>query len=305
MTDHFLFRGTAPALVTPFTADGHVDEPALRRLIDAQIEGGVEGVVALGTTGENPTIPDDERRRIVDAAVEQADGHVPVVVGTGTNSTRESIRFSTEAARAGAGGLLVVGPYYNKPSQDGFRAHVAAIAEATDCPIIVYNVPGRTCFNVQAETMLRLAEEIPTVVGVKEASGDLAQISDILTARPEHLAVYAGDDEMALPLPALGPDGVVSVVSNVLPRRFGSMVRSALAGDFEQARRRHFELLPAMRACFFETNPLPVKAVLAALGRMSGHVRLPLRPMRGAARQHVLEAFAPFLEEEIRVKRET
>lgn len=295
MAEDFLFRGTAPALVTPFTEDDDIDEEAFRRLIDRQIEGGVEGLVVLGTTGENPTVTDDERRRLVDVAVEQTDGRVPVVIGTGTNATAESATFSREAARAGADGLLVVGPYYNKPPQAGFRAHVAAIAEATDLPIIVYNVPGRTSFNVRAETMLQLAEEVPTVVGVKEASGDLQQITDILAHRPEHLAVYAGDDEMTFPLLALGGDGVVSVIANALPDRFSEMVRSGLEGDLEKARRLHFDLLPAMRACFFETNPLPVKAVLAASGQMNERVRLPLQPIQGETRERVLKAFGAFV----------
>ena len=292
-----LFRGTAPALVTPFTADDEIDELAFRRLIDAQLEGGVEGLVVLGTTGENPTITHDERRRLVDLAVEQADGRVPVIVGTGTNNTDESIVFSKEAARAGADGLLVVGPYYNKPPQEGFVAHVAAIAGATDCPIILYNVPGRTSFNIEPATVLRLAEEVPTVVGVKEASGDLGQISDILAHRPDGLAVYAGDDEMAFPMTALGGDGVVSVISNALPGPFSTMIRTALAGDFAAARSRHFDLLPAMRACFFATNPVPVKIVLAAQGLMEEHLRLPLAPLEASSpvRQRVLETFGEHL----------
>lgn len=295
----FLFTGTAPALVTPFTEDDEIDEVAFRRLISDQIDGGVEGLVVLGTTGENPTISHEERRRLVDLSVEHADGRVPVVIGTGTNSTRESVRFSKEAADAGADGLLVVGPYYNKPTQEGFFQHVAAVAEAVPgCPIIVYNVPGRTSFNVEAETMLRIAEEIPSVKGVKEASGDLEQITDILAHRPGDLAVYSGDDEITLPLVALGGDGVVSVISNALPGRFSAMVRAALEGDFTEARRRHLELLPAMRACFFQTNPLPVKAALAAAGKMREHVRLPLAPMDEEARRRVLDTFAPFMEGE-------
>ena len=296
-----LFAGTAPALVTPFTENDEIDEPAFRRLIDGQIEGGVDGLVVLGTTGENPTVAHAERRRLVELAVEQAAGRVPVIVGTGTNSTRESTAFSREAARAGADGLLVVGPYYNKPTQAGFRAHVAAIADATDCPIIVYNVPGRTSFNVTAETMLQLAEEVPSVAGVKEASGSLAQITDILSGRPERLAVYAGDDEITLPLLALGGDGAVSVLSNVLPGCFSRMVRAALDDRFDEARRRHLELLPAMRACFFETNPLPVKMVLAAMGCMTERVRLPLAPIESAAtRRGVLEAFAAFVDVDVK-----
>ena len=292
-----IFRGTVPALVTPFTAEDDIDESAFRRLIDAQIDGGVEGLVVLGTTGENPTITHDERRRLVDIAVEQADGRVPVIIGTGTNNTDESIAFSKEAAHAGADGLLVVGPYYNKPSQEGFRGHVKAIAHATDCPIILYNVPGRTSFNIEAETVLHLAENVPTVVGVKEASGDLAQISDILAGRPSSLAVYAGDDEMAFPMAALGGDGVVSVISNAVPEAFSTMVRHALKGQLDTARTQHFELLPAMRACFFATNPVPVKTVLAAQGMMEEHLRLPLAPLDADSpvRQRILTAFDDFI----------
>ena len=298
MTD-FLFRGTAPALVTPFTADDEIDEYATRRLVDRQIDGGVEALVVLGTTGENPTVWPEERFRLVEIVVEQTDGRVPVIVGTGTNSTSQSIVFSKEAAGQGADGLLVVGPYYNKPTQDGFRAHVAAIAEACDLPIILYNVPGRTSFNFSAETTLQLAEEIPTVIGVKEASGDLAQISNILAHRPDTLAVYAGDDEMALPLIALGGDGVVSVISNVLPDLFSQLVRAGLEGDYDRARALHFRLLPAMRACFFETNPIPAKTMLAEMGQMDAALRLPLVPMTDGARQRMLDAFAGLAEQTV------
>ena len=295
--ENVLFTGTAPALVTPFTEANDIDETAFRHLIEAQIAGGVDGLVVLGTTGENPTISREERRLITDVAVDAADGRVPVVLGTGTNATGQSVQFSKEAACAGADGLLVVGPYYNKPTQNGFRRHVAAIADAVpDCPIIVYNVPGRTGFNVEADTMLHLAEEIPSVRGVKEASGDLAQITDLLAGRPEGLAIYSGDDEMAFPLVALGGDGVVSVLSNALPQRFSQMVSAVRTGDLAEARRQHLELLPAMRACFFQTNPLPIKAVLAEEGHIgTDRVRLPLAPMAETPRRRVLDAFAPLL----------
>jgi len=288
-----LFRGAAPALVTPFTDTDRIDHDAFCRLIDAQIEGGVAALVVLGTTGENPTVSHEERRALVDTAVSHTDGRVPVIVGTGTNDTRESIQFSEEAVEAGADGLLVVGPYYNKPSQRSFSAHVQAIAEATQAPIILYNVPGRTSFNINAETTIALARTVEEVVGVKEASGDLAQISDILSDRPEGFAVYAGDDEMAFPLCALGGDGCVSVISNVEPAAFASLIDAALEGDLEAARARHFDLLPAMRACFFETNPVPVKAVLAADGVMMPHVRLPLLAMEEGSDvyEEIMEAF--------------
>lgn len=298
MAHNMLFRGVAPALVTPFTADDTIDDEAFQDLIDLQIEEGVSALVVLGTTGENPTINEAERRQIVDLAVEATDGRVPLIVGTGTNNTDESVSFSKEAVAAGADGLLVVGPYYNKPSQDGFVAHVETIADAADAPIVLYNVPGRTSFNVTADTTLRLAEEVPQVVGMKEASGDLEQISDILAHRPEGFAVYAGDDEMTLPLLAMGGDGVVSVISNALPNQFVQLVDAGLDGNMAQARDLHFSLLPAMRACFLETNPIPIKDVCAALGRMEPHVRLPLTPMdeRSPVRQRVLSAFDEFLE---------
>lgn len=294
MAKRGIFSGTAPALVTPFTADDKLDIPALQGLIDWQIEGGVAALVILGTTGENATIWPDERRKLVEAAIDHTAGRVPVIIGTGNNSTSESILFSREATEAGADGLLVVGPYYNKPTQAGFRAHVAAIADATDCPIIIYNVPGRTSFNCKAETMLQIAEEVPSVVGVKEASGDLAQISDILAHRPERLAVYSGDDEITLPLIVLGADGVVSVICNALPDLFSEMVQAALTGDFNKARQMHFRLLPAMRGCFLETNPIPIKAVLVAMGRIEPTMRLPLVPMSDENRDKVLQAFAEF-----------
>jgi 4-hydroxy-tetrahydrodipicolinate synthase len=298
MSDDPLFRGVAPALVTPFTAEDEIDEDAFCELIETQIDGGVSGLVVLGTTGENPTVTEEERHRLVDLAVETADGRVPVIVGTGTNNTEESVAFSNAAVEAGADGFLVVGPYYNKPSQNGFVAHVEAIAEAADAPIILYNVPGRTSFNVSAETTLHLAEEVPQVVGVKEASGDLEQIGDILLHCPDDFAVYSGDDEMTLPLLSMGGDGAVSVISNALPERFSRLVDAGLDGDVSTARELHFDLLPAMRACFLETNPIPIKDVCAAMGWMEPHVRLPLVPMdeRAPVRQRVLAAFDDFLD---------
>lgn len=291
-----LFTGTAPALVTPFMPDGAFDESAFRRLIDWQIEKGVEALVVLGTTGENPTISDTERTTITRVCIDQAAGRVPVIAGTGTNATNNSVRYAREAVALGADGLLVVGPYYNKPTQAGFVAHVDAIADAADVPIILYNVPGRTVFNLQAETVLQIAEEIPSVVGIKEASGNLAQISDILAHRPDHLAVYAGDDEMALPIIALGGEGVVSVIANALPGVYSDLIRTALGGDYATAREQHFQLLTAMRACFWEPNPVPVKTVLAAMGRMQATVRLPLVDITEATEQKVMAAFRPFLE---------
>jgi 4-hydroxy-tetrahydrodipicolinate synthase len=275
-----------------------VDEAALRRLIGFQVEGegdyaGVEALVVLGTTGENPTVTHDERRRIVEVVLEHVGGRVPVVVGTGTNDTRQSVAFSKEAADAGADGLLVVGPYYNKPTPDGLVGHVSAIADATDCPLVFYNVPGRTGSNATAETQLRLADAVPSVVGLKEASGNLAQISDILAHRPDGLALYSGDDDLTLPMLALGADGLVSVCANAVPGAVSELVRRGLAGDFEGARALHFRLLDAMRASFYESNPGPIKAVLAEMGLIAPHLRLPLVPVSAATRERVLAAYRP------------
>lgn len=285
-----VFRGTAPALVTPFKSDGAVDEAALQVLLDRQIAVGADAVVILGTTGENATVWPGERERLVEQAIAHVRVRIPVIVGTGNNSTAESIVFSKQAAGAGADGLLIVAPYYNKPTQAGFEAHVAAIADASDCPIILYNVPGRTGLNVTAETTLALANAVPQVVGIKEASGDLGQITDILAHRPEGLAVYAGDDEMAFPLASLGADGVISVLSNVLPDAMGRLVAAALEGRYAEAREHHYRLMPAMRACFLETNPIPVKAMLAHMGLIGPDLRLPLVPMTEPGRARMLDA---------------
>ena len=287
-----LFRGTGTAIVTPFTADGRLDYDAFRRLIEFQIRGGVEAIVVLGTTGENPTIEDDERDRLVETAIEATAGRARVIVGTGTNSTTRSVAYARRASAYGADGQLVVAPYYNKPTQEGFAAHVRAIAEATDLPIILYNVPGRTGLNVAADTTLAIANEIDSVAGVKEASGNLAQISDILSGRPLNFAVYSGDDEMALPIAALGGDGCISVISNALPAAFSRLVRLALTGHVEAARSAHFELLNAMRACFAETNPIPIKHALAEMGLITPTVRLPLLPATHRASLIIRDAFA-------------
>ena len=295
-TVYMLFKGAAPALVTPFDDNNQIDEPAFCKLIDRQIAGGSAAVVVLGTTGENATIAPSERTRLVDLAITHVAKRVPVIVGTGNNSTSESIEFSREAAKFGADGLLVVGPYYNKPPQAGFKAHVSAIADATPCPIILYNVPGRTGFNATASTTLELAESIPSVVGVKEASADIAQISDILAGRPSTLAVYSGDDEFTLPLLALGADGIISVVSNVFPRHMSALVNLGLAGQFGEAKEAHFQLLNAMRACFMDTNPIPAKAMLADLGLIKSHVRLPLVLPSRDDKARIDAAIAPLLE---------
>ncbi|HCR49857.1 MAG TPA: 4-hydroxy-tetrahydrodipicolinate synthase [Rhodothermales bacterium] len=286
-----IFRGTAPAMVTPFSADNQLDLEALRRHIDFVISGGVEALVLLGTTGENPTITGEERRRIVETAIEHTNQRIPVIIGTGTNDTSDCIRYSREAAAAGADALLIVGPYYNKPTHNGYIAHFAAVADTTDCPIIAYNVPGRTGSNIKAETMLAIAEQVPTVVAVKEASADLAQISDIIRNRPEGFAVYAGDDELVLPIAALGGDGVISVLANAVVQPFTDFVRLCLDGNFAAAKSIHYELLDIMRACFYESNPIPIKTLLGEMGLMNPLMRLPLVPMSEGPKARILDVY--------------
>lgn len=270
--------GCGTALVTPFTRDGRLDEAALRALVDWQIEEGIDFLVPCGSTGEAATMSPAEHRRVVEITVEQARGRLAVVAGAGSNDTARAITTSKEMQAAGATHLLHVSPMYNKPPQRGIIEHFRRIAEATDLPIVVYNVPGRTGSNIEARTTLALAE-LPRIVAVKEASGNLGQITDILRDRPSGFRVLSGDDELTLAVMAAGGDGVISVVSNATPRLMTELCRAAAAGDFRAARKIHLQLLPWMRAAFVESNPLPVKAALSILGRIENHLRPPLVPL--------------------------
>ncbi len=282
-------RGAMTAIVTPFREGGAVDVAALERLVAWQIDSGVHGLVPCGTTGEGATLRPDEHAQVIATVVNVANGRVPILAGCGTNDTRTTIDGSERAAKAGADALLVVTPYYNKPNRSGMIGHFSAIADAVDLPIVVYNVPGRTGQNLGAEMILRLAE-IPGVAGVKEAAGDLLQLSAIVEERPAGFAVLSGDDALAVPAVALGADGVVSVVSNEAPALVSEMMRAALGGDFASARSIHYRLAPLMRANFIETNPVPVKAALARLGRCNDTLRPPLGPPDGATRRAVEDA---------------
>ena len=270
--------GCGTALVTPFNADGSVDEGALRALVDWQIEEGIHFLVPCGSTGEAATMTVEEHRRVVTVVVEQTRGRVPVVAGAGSNDTQKAIALSREMKAAGATHLLHTSPMYNKPPQRGIIAHYRAIADAVDLPIIVYNVPGRTGSNVEAKTTLALAA-VPGIVAVKEASGNLGQVTDILKDRPRHFSVLSGDDELTFPIMAAGGDGIVSVVSNATPKLMAHLCERLAAGDLAGARELHFRALPWMRAAFVESNPLPVKAALALMGRIKNVLRLPLVPM--------------------------
>jgi 4-hydroxy-tetrahydrodipicolinate synthase len=272
------YRGTAVAMVTPFKADGSVDEDALARHVTWLIEGGVETLVPCGTTGESATLTAEEQRRVIALTVKAARGRAAVMAGAGANDTREAAARARAAAEAGADAILSVSPYYNKPTPSGLRAHYEAIAKAAALPVFVYNVPGRTGSNVRPDTLFRLAE-IENVVGVKEASGDIEQVMTIIERRPAGFLVLSGDDALTLPILALGGDGIVSVVANEAPDLMSRMVRAALAGDMGVARELHYRLLPLMQANFVESNPIPVKTALELLGRMPAHFRLPLVPM--------------------------
>lgn len=272
-------RGCATALVTPFKSDGAVDEDALTRLIEYQLTGGIKLLVPCGTTGESATMTEAEDQFVIGHAIELARDRARVIAGTGSNSTAVTIENSKIAKAMGADAVLVVAPFYNKPTQAGLYAHFRAIAEAVDIPIVIYNVPGRTSCNIAAETTLRLARDCENIVAVKEASGNLAQIMEILRGRPEGFCVLSGDDAFTFPMIALGADGLISVASNEAPSLMSGLVNLALEGNWEEARELHYRLLPLMEANFIESSPGPVKAGVAMMGLIDENYRLPLVPI--------------------------
>jgi len=283
-------KGVYTALVTPFDEGGEVDYEALGELLEKQIAAGVAGVVPMGTTGESPTMFNAEHDELIAYAVEKVSGRVQVWAGTGSNNTQQAIRTTREAEAAGADGALVVTPYYSKPSQAGLERYFGEIAEASDLPIIVYNIKGRTAVNVETETLAKIAR-IPNVIAVKEASGDIGQMADVIDRichrHDDPFWVVAGDDAMTLPLMSLGGHGVISVVSNLVPDRMVALVNAASEGDFATARRLHFELLPLFKAAFVETNPVPIKAAMNLCGLKVGGVRSPLAPLTEASQARI------------------
>jgi 4-hydroxy-tetrahydrodipicolinate synthase len=281
-------EGVYTALVTPMTETGKLDEKALRRLVDFQIEGGVQGLVPVGTTGESPTLDGDECKRVIQVVVEQARGRVQVIAGAGSNSTAEAIEYARDAKEVGAMATLQVGPYYNKPTSQGFLGHFRAIADAVDLPLVVYNIAGRTGKNIDNPTMLELASH-RNIVAVKEASGDIGQIMDLIAKKPAAFTVLSGDDNLVVPIMARGGAGVISVASNIVPERMVKFVAAALKGQWDAARKMHYELLPLFKAIFIETNPIPIKAAMAMKGMMCESYRLPMCPMAPANRK-ALEA---------------
>ena len=277
-----MFTGCLTALITPF-AGGNIDQRALADLTEAQIAGGVHGVVPCGSTGESATLTHDEHIAIVREVVRLVRGRVPVIAGTGSNSTAEAIRLTRAAEEAGADGALLISPYYNRPTQEGIYRHYAAVAEAVRLPLIVYNIPGRTASNIAPETMGRLSR-IPNIVGVKEASGSLAQVLEVIQAAGPDFAVYSGDDILTLPIMAAGGKGVISVTANVVPRDFSALADALLAGDLARGQSLMSRLLPLVQAMSLEVNPIPVKTAVAMMGRCAEEFRLPLTPISAPAR---------------------
>jgi 4-hydroxy-tetrahydrodipicolinate synthase len=286
-------RGCGTALVTPFKQDGSIDDTALRNLVAWQVESGIDFLVPCGTTGETPTLSHDEWLYVIDTTIEVGAGRVPIVAGATSNSTHDAVEKAKEiATRPGVNAILTASPYYNKPTQEGQYRHFKAIAEAVgDKPIILYNVPGRTGANIEPSTLARLAE-IPNIIGVKEASGNMTQIAEAINAVPETFLVFSGDDAVTLPVIALGGIGIISVASNEIPHEMSAMTRAALANDWTTARTLHRKYLPLMQANFIESSPLPVKATLAMMGKIEEVYRLPLLPMRRDTRSRLQKIVA-------------
>ncbi len=283
-------RGCATALVTPFDSTGEIDEERMRSLVDRQINGGVKLLVPCGTTGESATMTEEEDARVIAITIDVARGRAKVTAGAGSNSTASAIDYSKRAQDAGADAVLQVAPWYNKPTQEGLYAHFRAIAEAVPgLPIMLYNVPGRTSSNIAAQTTLRLARDCENIVAVKEASGNLSQIMEILRERPDGFAVLSGDDAVTLPLIALGAEGIVSVASNEVPDLMSQMTNFALDGKWNEARALHYRLLPLMETNFIESSPGPVKAVMAMMGLLEENFRLPLVPITDTSRTRLRE----------------
>ena len=279
-------QGSIVAMVTPFR-NGAVDEAKVRELVEWHVASGTDGIVPCGTTGESPTLTHDEHKRVVEIVVDAARGRIPVIAGTGSNSTAEAIDLTSHAKKAGARAALVVNPYYNRPTQEGLYRHFRAVAEAVDIPILVYNIQSRTAVNVETDTLQRLVKDCLNIVGVKEASGSLDQMTQVILACGPDFSVVSGDDNLTLPLMSVGGRGVISVIANIVPRETAEMTHAALAGDWKLARELHLRLFPLCRAVFIETNPIPVKEAMAMMGMIEPEFRLPLCRMGDANRERL------------------
>lgn len=273
-----MFRGSMVALVTPFK-NNRIDRKALRKLVRFHIKEGTSALVPCGTTGESATLSHEEHKEVIALVVEEAGGRIPVIAGTGSNSTHEAIELTKFAKKAGADAALLICPYYNKPTQEGLYRHFKAIAEEVDLPLVLYNIPSRTGINMLPETVARLAKDCKNIIGIKEASGNLDQMSKLKSLTPENFLLISGDDALTLPILAIGGVGVISVLANILPREVEELVRKFEAGDIEAARHIHYKIYPLIKAMFLETNPIPVKSAMSMMGLISAEIRLPLSPL--------------------------
>ena len=280
------FQGSVVALITPFR-NGQVDEPKLRELVEFHVKQGTDGIVACGTTGEDPGLSHEEHERVVELIIQTAAGRIPVIVGTGSYSTAKTVEMTRQAERAGATAALVVSPYYNRPTQEGLYRHFRTVAESAALPILVYNIQSRTSVNVETDTLARLARDCRNIVGVKEASGSLDQMSAVIAACGPDFSVLSGDDNLTLPLMALGGRGVISVIANIVPRETAELVHAALDGEWKRARELHFRLYPLAKASFIETNPIPIKEAMAMAGMIEPEYRLPMCRMSEANRERL------------------
>ena len=287
-----MFHGSLVAIVTPFKK-GKVDEKALGDLIDWQIAQGTHGIVPCGTTGESATLTHEEHERVVAFTIEAAKGRVPVIAGSGSNSTDEAITLTRHAKKSGADGALLITPYYNKPTQEGLYRHYKAVAEAVDLPIVLYNIPGRTSVNMLPTTVARLSS-IKNIVAIKEGSGSLQQVSDILQACGERMVVLSGDDALTLPMMAVGAKGVITVTANIAPKDMAKMTDAFEAGKLAEARKLHYKMSPLFAALFYETNPIPVKEALGMMGKCAAELRLPLCPMAADTREKLTRALKDY-----------
>jgi 4-hydroxy-tetrahydrodipicolinate synthase len=276
--------GSAVALVTPFKQDETIDDAALRRLVKFHIEGGTDILIPCGTTGESPTLDADEQKRIIEIVKAEASGRIRVMGGAGSNSTHHAVQLAKAAEKAGAEAILSVGPYYNKPTQEGYYRHFRAVADNVSVPIIVYNVPTRTSSNINVDTLIRLATDAPNITAVKEASGNMTQIMELIANRPDHLAVLSGDDPLTLAMMALGGDGVISVAANQIPRVVKNLVEAVFAQNLHEAQAIHTKYLALFQMNFIEPNPIPVKYVMAQMGLLEANYRLPMLPITPAAK---------------------
>lgn len=284
-----MFKGVFTAIVTPFKQDGSLDEECLKKLIDFNIKNGVSGIVPCGTTGESPTLDHEEHDRVIELTVKHVNNRVPVIAGTGSNSTKEAIRLTKHAEEVGADACLLVNPYYNKPTQEGLYRHFKAIADAVEFPCVVYNIKGRTGVNVETPTLMRLVKDCKNIVAVKEASGNLEQMKDVIAQRPEGFSVLSGDDNITLELIRAGGNGVISVAGNLVPDKMVAMVTAALDEDFETAEKLNKELEPLFEVEFIETNPIPIKAALAMKGMCEEVYRLPMCELRPENKEKLKE----------------